>query len=126
PVTGGGPADADPNAMAAAQVGDRISDLTPQKRALLEKKLLELRRRVVDDSISRREPGDPGPLSFSQQRLWFLEQLNRGSPTHNATLAMRITGRLDVAALRRAVRTVIAPHESLRTTFVVLDGSPEQ
>ncbi len=66
------------------------------------------------------------PLSFGQQRLWFLDQLEPGSPLYNNPAAVRLSGPLDAAALERAVNAVIARHELLRTTYVAEAGQPRQ
>ncbi len=60
------------------------------------------------------------PMSFGQQRLWFLEDFNEGSTEYHSAAGLRLTGPLDASALRAAVGDLVARHESLRTTFDVV------
>ncbi|HEY2953461.1 MAG TPA: amino acid adenylation domain-containing protein, partial [Verrucomicrobiae bacterium] len=66
------------------------------------------------------------PLSFAQQRLWFLEQLEPGCCAYNIPDAVRLSGWLDVAALEQSVSEIVRRHESLRTTFLCREGRPVQ
>ncbi|HEU0077428.1 MAG TPA: condensation domain-containing protein, partial [Longimicrobiaceae bacterium] len=76
--------------------------------------------------IGRVERGGRLPLSFAQQRLWFLEQMGRMGGTYHLRRQLRFRGELDRAALVRALDRVVARHEALRTVFAVVDGEPEQ
>ncbi|HKI01669.1 MAG TPA: amino acid adenylation domain-containing protein, partial [Thermoanaerobaculia bacterium] len=71
-------------------------------------------------------PPGAGPLSlsFAQQRLWFLEQFDPGNPTYNIAAAVRLAGRLDVAALEHALSGVVARHQALRSRFPAAEGEP--
>ena len=66
------------------------------------------------------------PLSFSQQRLWFLDQLAPGSPVYNIPAAVRLSGEVDAARLTRIFAAVVRRHEALRTTFAAREGRPVQ
>jgi amino acid adenylation domain-containing protein len=66
------------------------------------------------------------PLSFAQQRLWFLSQIKGGSEAYHEPFSIRLRGALDRAALWRALDRIVERHEVLRTRFVVVDGEPEQ
>ena len=66
------------------------------------------------------------PLSFAQQRLWFLHQLEPDNPAYNMFAVLRLSGRLDAAALEWSIAQIVARHEPLRTTFGVVDGRPVQ
>src|SRR5689334_15493229 len=66
------------------------------------------------------------PVSFAQQRLWFLDQLQPGDPTYNIFTAVRLRGHLDIAALKSALNEVVRRHESLRTTFAEVEGQTVQ
>jgi amino acid adenylation domain-containing protein len=66
------------------------------------------------------------PLSFAQQRLWFLDQLDPGNTAYNIFDALRLSGPLDVAMLERCFNEIIQRHEALRTTFAVVAGEPVQ
>ena len=72
------------------------------------------------------ERGGDLPLSFAQQRLWFLDQLVPANPFYNIPTAYRLGGPLEVGALERALGEIVARHESLRTTFVSREGCPVQ
>lgn len=66
------------------------------------------------------------PLSYAQQRLWFLDQLQPGSPVYNCPIAVRLAGSLDKEALERALTEIVRRHEVLRTTFPTANGQPVQ
>ncbi|MET0624306.1 MAG: condensation domain-containing protein, partial [Pyrinomonadaceae bacterium] len=68
----------------------------------------------------------PLPLSFAQQRLWFLQMLEPNSSAYNIPAAVRLLGALDVAALERSLSEVVRRHEALRTTFHLVDAQPVQ
>ncbi|HSL71196.1 MAG TPA: condensation domain-containing protein, partial [Longimicrobiales bacterium] len=66
------------------------------------------------------------PLSFAQQRLWFLDQLQPGVTAYNIPGALRLRGALNLTALEQSLNEIIARHETLRTVFSVVDGQPVQ
>lgn len=65
-------------------------------------------------------------LSFAQQRLWFLDQLEPGGASYNVPAAVRLTGQLDLEALQGALNEILRRHEALRTRFASADGTPVQ
>jgi amino acid adenylation domain-containing protein len=69
---------------------------------------------------------EPIPLSFAQQRLWFLDWLEPNSSTYNMPGAVRLQGQLDLVALERTLQDIIRRHEALRTNFISQDGQPIQ
>src|SRR5882724_6063117 len=83
------------------------------KRALLAERL-------------RKAAGSTSPLSFAQQRLWFIDQLEPNSPLYNVPTMARLSGVLNLEALQRALDAIMLRHESLRTRFVDAEGSPTQ
>jgi amino acid adenylation domain-containing protein len=66
------------------------------------------------------------PLSFAQERMWFIEQLYPANTAYNTIIAIRLTGALDARALEQSINLVVARHEILRTTFTAVDGLPRQ
>ncbi|MDQ4011666.1 MAG: amino acid adenylation domain-containing protein, partial [Actinomycetota bacterium] len=91
----------------------------------------QLRRRLSGrsdqpDRIAPAQRTGPLPLSFAQQRLWFLNEFQPGGAEYNSALALRLIGTLDVTALTVALQALLARHESLRTTFDEVDGKGVQ
>lgn len=84
------------------------------------------RSAVEPATLGRVDRNSPLPLSFAQQRLWFLDELEPGSPFYNMTFAANLSGSLRVEVLESALREVVARHEILRTSFQTVGGSPEQ
>jgi amino acid adenylation domain-containing protein/non-ribosomal peptide synthase protein (TIGR01720 family) len=127
------------HSLLATQVVSRVRDacgVDLPLRALFEAPTLEsLARRIAE---VRREgaPTAPPilrvpregnlPLSFAQQRLWFLDQMEPGNPNLHLAAALHLAGPLDVPALEAALREVVRRHETLRTTFGARDGRPFQ
>jgi amino acid adenylation domain-containing protein len=72
------------------------------------------------------ERPDKLPLSFAQQRLWFLAQIPGVSHAYHIPMGLSLRGELDLSALRRALGCILERHEALRTSFVVVDGEPAQ
>ena len=81
---------------------------------------------AVAASLIHQSPEDFLPLSYSQQRLWFLDQLDPGSFTYNLFAAYRLKGDLNVAALEQSFNDILRRHEVLRTVFKSENGNPLQ
>ncbi|MGA2838339.1 MAG: condensation domain-containing protein [Acidimicrobiales bacterium] len=110
-------------------LGDRLDGLSPEKRALLERQLLERRAKLRDGAgseraLRRRDPDEPLLLSYSQQQLWFLQEWQKDGSAYNASLNLRFEGHLDEDALRRSFQTIVDRHETLRTIVVEDGGVP--
>src|SRR3954451_22072281 len=108
-------------------LGRRYSDLSPEKRALLERMLLANGSRASRiPSIPKRTDPAHAPLSYAQQRMWFLEQLSAGTAAHNVDFAIRVKVAYNVSALERALNEIVRRHEALRTTFRPSNGDAIQ
>ena len=97
--------------------------------AKLDQKLTQLRTTETGLSVPPIQPRtqrEQLPLSFAQERLWFLYQLEGPSATYNMPEAIRITGDLDIQALQQALSEIVRRHEVLRTSFQTVNGTPIQ
>jgi len=89
--------------------------------------LCEQSTRYKRQPLLTRKPGQTKlPLSFSQERLWFLDRLEQGSSAYNMPIAVRVQGKLDRAALDSTITEIFRRHEVLRTRFGEVDGEPVQ
>ena len=104
----------------------RLESFSPKQRALLLRRLQQASAQERRGIVAQGREVNRFPLSFSQQRLWFLDQLEPGNPTYNVPVAVRLRARLDREALARAVNEVVRRHEVLRTTFLVEGDQPVQ
>jgi amino acid adenylation domain-containing protein len=103
-------------------------ELSEARHALLDE-LLECQDRPARQPWWRSAAGDdrtPAPLSFAQERLWFLDRLQTGNPAYHIPCILPLQGPIVVAALRESLRDVVARHGALRTTFDMQDGRPVQ
>ena len=107
-----------------SDLAKRLSSLSPAKRALLQKMLAK--GEETADVIPRRSADEPPALSFAQQRLWFLDQLEGPNATYNMPNAFRLFGELNIGVLESALNEIIRRHEALRTNFTQVDGKPVQ
>ncbi|MCC5601597.1 non-ribosomal peptide synthetase [Nostoc favosum] len=101
----------------------KYSNLSPAKKALLEK---WKGGKLQADVIPKRQGCQNIPLSFSQQRLWFIDQLYHGSSFYNIPIAFHIQGNLNIAALEQSLNEILKRHEVWRTNFRLVNGEPIQ
>lgn len=106
---------------------NRSSKLSPAQQALLKQWLnSQASEHMPIQRIPRRSIQGPVPLSFAQQRLWFIHQLEPDNSAYVIPLVLRLTGPLNIRALEKSIYTIIERHEILRTTFAVVDDHPVQ
>jgi amino acid adenylation domain-containing protein len=114
--------------VAQIDIKQKLAALSPTKRALLELKLMKKNgsKEAAEEAIPRRTTRETAPLSYNQQGLWVLSQLMPDTWLYQIPKAIRLTGRLNLAALRQTLDFIVARHESLRTTFTIVDDAPVQ
>ena len=86
----------------------------------------DARRAMLAERLRQRMAGRHSPLSYPQQRLWFLDQLEPASAVYIVPLTYRVSGPFDVAAMEHALTEVVRRHQALRTVFRSVDGVPRQ
>ena len=128
------------HSLLATQVVSRVRNLlgveVPLRKVFTEPTVAAMAREVEQqqgrggeadaEAIRRVERDGKLALSYAQQRLWFIDQLEPGSATYNIPSAVRLRGRLDEEALRRSLNEIVRRHEVLRTSFPSRDGEPRQ
>ncbi|MGA9770155.1 MAG: condensation domain-containing protein [Blastocatellia bacterium] len=105
----------------------RIAGLSAEGINLLAQRLMSKNKPLTQSpKILRRDDTHIARASFAQERMWFLNQLEPGSPAFNTPSAIRLTGLLNLEAFRQSLNEVVRRHEALRTTFEAIDGQPHQ
>src|SRR5690348_2519706 len=108
---------------------ERLAHLSREQRAALFQRLKEKQRgeRASIEPVRRQNRDARAfPLSFAQLRLWFLDQFEPNSAVYTIPQALRLNGPLRLESLQRALAILVERHETLRTTFVAIDGEPRQ
>ncbi|MDP8966095.1 MAG: condensation domain-containing protein, partial [Cyanobacteriota bacterium] len=109
--------------------------LTPELRAEIQERKAEILSFLIAANRTTNNTSRPLlpisrngtlPLSFAQQRLWFLDQLVPDNAFYNTPAALRVVGSLNLAALEQTFNEIVRRHEALRTTFVTVEGQPVQ
>ncbi len=110
-----------------SDIAKQITGLSVEKRQLLERYLksagLNLTNAII---IPQRRDTNKFPLSYAQERLWFMDQLEPNRPIYNMPDTHSFKGTLDLEALERSLGELVRRHEILRTTFELVDGAPVQ
>jgi len=109
-------------------LADRLSNLSPEKLEVLARLMRKEGRTAtgLHHLAPREDVSASVPLSYAQERLWFLHQLDPETPHYNLPATIRLTGSLDVSALEGTLNEIVRRHQILRTTFRNLDGEPAQ
>ncbi|MFD2169276.1 amino acid adenylation domain-containing protein [Tumebacillus lipolyticus] len=107
-------------------VTQRKSNLSAEKRALLERRLKGQLNIPVKQGIPKRNEAGPANLSIGQQRLWFFHQFQPADASDNIPYAVRLSGRLHLEAMQRSFCEVVKRHEALRTNVRLIDDQPKQ
>lgn len=112
----------------SASFEERRSHLSLGKKALLAKRLREIAGGTSEKHVIHRyfRQENNTPLSYAQQQLWILMQLDPDSPTYNIPIGLHLRGQLDIHALEMSIHEIVQRHEVLRTTFVASEGQPQQ
>ncbi len=109
------------------EIKKKIANLSAEKRALLELKLKNKNTKTpIYQEIPQRSKDDSVPLSFAQERLWFLDQLEPNNPLYNLFGAVLLQGNLNLQVLQQALLEIVRRHEVLRTSFPTANGTPIQ
>ncbi len=128
------------HSLLATQMASRVREafaIDLELRVLFDSPQLAQLAAVVEEQIRAREAvqappirpvprGGPLPLSYAQARLWFIDQMQPGSPLYNVPMAARVVGELSVWALWQGLEEIVRRHESLRTVFRSRGGKAEQ
>jgi non-ribosomal peptide synthetase component F len=110
-----------------SDLSKQLETLSPKKRALFELLFKEQAKRAApEQTIPRRTADGPAPLSYGQQQMWFLDQIEPDSYHYNTPAAIRLRGRLDARALADALGEIVRRHDVLRTTFILAGDEPAQ
>lgn len=112
--------------MYSTQIVEHEAGLSAAKRALLANRLRGWSIAHTAPATIPRRGATEAPLSFAQQRLWFLNRLEPGNPFYNLAAALRVSGKLQHRALEQAVNEIVRRHEVLRTSFVEMQDKVVQ
>ena len=109
-----------------SNLAEQLEALSPKKRELFQLLLEKKQHAAANQAIKRRSHNGSIPLSFAQQRLWFLDQWQPGTSLYNLPGGLRLLGSLDRPALESSLNEILRRHEALRTTFPTINGQPVQ
>ena len=109
-------------------INQKVANLSPEKRELLLQKINQRTNKEVKTNFIKAKSRESNTftLSFAQQRLWFLNQLEPNNPFYNIPGAVKLKGKLNITALEKSINEIIQRHEILRTTFKTVNGQPVQ
>ncbi|HZU32986.1 MAG TPA: condensation domain-containing protein, partial [Candidatus Angelobacter sp.] len=107
-------------------LAERIAGLTPEQRALYERKRRELQKKESAPRIPRLQGNGPWPASTDQTALWFIQQLEPNTSAYNIGNGFRVKGKLDPALFEKCLNVVAQRHQILRTVFKAIEGKPFQ
>jgi amino acid adenylation domain-containing protein/thioester reductase-like protein len=110
-----------------SSLSERIANLSPEKRELLLKRLEKKQENIIPNTIECQKRNiNIFPLSFAQNRMWFLDRIEQENSAYNISTALRLTGILNVTTLKKCLEEIVRRHEILRTTFAVVEEKPVQ